>query len=487
MTIDGAENESIFSPERRALSLAILSTIAIIAYNNLAISAALPEVGNDLGDVALLPWTISVELLTSGVAILAAGPLIDSLGVRRLFRVSVIGFIMTSSLCATAPSMAWLIAGRAAQGVTAGVLLTCGMSAVGISYERSVRTRVFAANSTVWGLTSVAGPSIAAVMVSVASWRGVFVFNIPVAAVAAVLAWRVMPDRPVGAVGSRVDWRGLILVAAISGAGLIVVRGTPQAVGFGIVVTSLGAVLYRYHAARHPTPVVRPRHLVEGRYRTVHATSFLALTAGLGAHTFLPVYLTGGRGVGSTAAAFSIVYLSVGWSVGAFTASRLQRHFAPESIILGGVSWMVPMFAVCTAAIIWETPLSTLYAALLGTGLGIGTVSTTGNNLLQHRAPLAEMGRLNAAHQFTRIMGITYGVGVAGAIILTTVDRRTGNVEAVRELLGGDSDIVNEEVAKALTEGYSLAFFAATIVAALAIPAALHLVRTAQEQVVSGP
>ena len=64
-----ASTETIFGPSKRALTVSVMATIAIVAYNNLGVSAALPEIGNDLGDVALLPWTISAELLTAGVAL----------------------------------------------------------------------------------------------------------------------------------------------------------------------------------------------------------------------------------------------------------------------------------------------------------------------------------------------------------------------------------------------------------------------------------
>ena len=170
--------ESIFSPETRGLTIAVMACVGIIAYNNLAVAAALPEVGSDLGNVALLPWTISAELLTSGVAILAAGPLVDSLGPRRVFRWSVVAFILTSMACGIAPSMVGLVGARALQGVAAGLLFTVTMTVIGLSYETDRRARVFAANSIVWGVMSVAGPSVAALMVAVVDWRGVFFFNV---------------------------------------------------------------------------------------------------------------------------------------------------------------------------------------------------------------------------------------------------------------------------------------------------------------------
>ena len=62
-----APPDTIFHGEKRGLTIAVMASIGIIAYSNLGLTAALPDIGNDLGDVALLPWTITVELLMSGV------------------------------------------------------------------------------------------------------------------------------------------------------------------------------------------------------------------------------------------------------------------------------------------------------------------------------------------------------------------------------------------------------------------------------------
>ena len=146
-----APPDTIFHGEKRGLTIAVMASIGIIAYSNLGLTAALPDIGNDLGDVALLPWTITVELLMSGVAVLAAGPVVDGLGTRRVFRWSVVGFVLTSALCGLAPTMLLLVIGRALQGITIGVLLTSAMAAIGLSYPVHQRARVFAMNSTVWG------------------------------------------------------------------------------------------------------------------------------------------------------------------------------------------------------------------------------------------------------------------------------------------------------------------------------------------------
>ncbi len=475
----------LFDRENRAATVAVMTSVGIIAYNNLAVSAALPEVGNDLGNVALLPWTISVELLTSGVAVLFAGPLVDGMGARRVFRWSVSGFMITSFLCATSPSMAWLIAARALQGITAGVLMTVVTSVIGLAFVADLRPRVFAVSSSVWGVMSLAGPTIAASLVAVVGWRSVFFLNLPVSTLAAWAAWKVMPERQADAQSARFDGRGVTLITIISAAALATVEGSIAAVAAGLSIGGLALLAYVRHARRAPHPVMRIHHVVHSRYRSIHSTAMLVIGAGLGAFAFLPVYMRGARGTSLTAAAFSIVFHSVGWSSSAFVASRLQRHHASERIILGGTLIAAPMLAGAAVAVTLEAPLPIIFALLFGVGCGIGTVSATGIATLQGRIPITEMGRIIAAHQFVRTIGSTYGVGLAGMVLLSTVDRRTGDVEAVRDLLGDDGSVIDASVVDALAAGYGFALLVTAAFMALAIPSAVHLVRTSTKPVPS--
>jgi len=477
--------ESLFDRSNRSTTIAVLASVGIIAYNNLAISAALPEVGNDLGDVALLPWIISIELLTSGVAILFAGPLVDGLGARRVFRWSVVAFMITSLACAAAPTMAWLILGRAFQGIAAGVLMTVVLSAVGLSFASELRPRVFAATSTVWGVASVAGPTIAATLASVIGWRGVLGFNVPVAAFAALVAWRTLPERQPDTESARVDMQGIALITVISTAALATLAGSLSLAGGAFAVTAVGLWAYVRHARRAAQPVMRLHHIGDPRYRPIHLTSMLVIGAALGAFAFLPVYVRGARGASSTVAAFSIIFHSVGWSLGAFGASRLQRRYRSELIILASASTAAPMLAITTMAVAVDASLPLIFALLFFVGTGIGGVSTTGMATLQHRIPISEMGRINAAHQFVRTIGITYGVGLAGVVLFGTVDRRIGDVEAVRDVLGGEGSELDTAVADALAAGYSWTLLVCSLIMALAIPSAVHLVRTPVEAVPS--
>ena len=146
---EDAASGGIWSPDYVAVTLANLTIVAIAAFDELALDAALPAIADDLGNVALLPWVITAFLATSAVAGIAAGPIIDAVGVRRTFRVTGVWFLAASALAAIAPTMPLLVVARALQGIGGGLVIAVALAAVGLAYPGRLRARAFAANSMV--------------------------------------------------------------------------------------------------------------------------------------------------------------------------------------------------------------------------------------------------------------------------------------------------------------------------------------------------
>lgn len=477
--------EGLWGPTLRPVMTALMSVVAIVSYNNLSVAAALPDVGDDLGYIELLPWVITLELLTSAVAVLAAGPVVDGLGVRRTFRVTAVGFVATSLLTTVAPSMYTLLAARAVQGVFAGAVITVAMAGIGVAVPTRLRPRAFASVSAVWGVMGVAGPAMAAGLVSTAGWRGVFAINIPVTLAALGVGWAVLPDRQAGAARPSIDAVGLAIMALFAGAVLSLTTGEAGVMVGGLVVLVGAVVAYGLWARRVREPIVRIPHLLETRYRSVHVASMAVLAGGIGADSFLPLYVRAVRGGSQAVAAFSVLYLSFGWTAAAWVSSRLQDRWPGERVSLLGALIAVPGITLTAVSVSVGAPLPVIYGAFVWLGAGVGMTTSTGAALLQNRAELTEMGRVNSAHQFLRTIAITIGIALQAAITFAVVERRTGDVEAVRDLLSDETVAVSKEVLDALAAGYTLGLTVLIAVVATSVPAAVHLVRTRREQLPS--
>ncbi|MEM9563931.1 MAG: MFS transporter [Actinomycetota bacterium] len=486
MTAAGTVTGGLLGPELRPLTVSLMSSITLVAYNNLAVTAALPDIGNDLGSVDLLPSVVTVELLASAIAVLAIGPLVDSIGVRVVYRVSMVGFVAASILCAVAPAMLVLVGARVAQGLAAGGVIGSTLSSIGLAFEPAMRPRMYAAISAVWGVLGVAGPAVAAVLISVLGWRWVFLVIVPIGIPAMLIGWSRLPGRrttagaadPAETVTSRFDGVGLAVVTVVTVC-LLIGASTPSLVAIAYLAAgAIGFVAYLAHARRVADPVVRLEHLTGARWRNIHLTSTLAVGGGTGASAFLPVYLTGARGFSTGAAAFSVLYMVIGWSLAAAVASRLLDHRQPPPVITLGTTLLAAGCVGATLAAGAETPTAVLFACFVVLGAGIGLVTTAGLALLQSRARAEEMGRASSAHQFLRSLGFAYGAALAGLVLFWVIGRRIDDVEAIRGLLGDDgAAALSTEARDALQAGYVAALGVMAVVASGTVVSAWRLRR----------
>ena len=471
----------IWTPRYLPVTLANLTIVAIAAFDGLALIAALPSIADDLGGVALLPWVITAFLATSAVAGITAGPIIDAIGVRRTFRLTGLWFLLSSAAAAAAPNMPLLVVARALQGIGGGLVISVALAAVGLTYPDRLRARAFAAISMVWGVLGFGGPAITAGLLALAGWRMIFVVQLPITALALAAGWRTLPstrDRPQRIV---MDVRGILLVTALVVISLLAVSQSGVRWWFTGVGTAaaiaIGAMFWA-HAGRTDNPLVEREHITRFPLKRVHITSGLVLIAGLAADNYLPLYMQTTRGRSESFAAFSVLFLTVGWTSAAFVVSRLLEHRWREAdaILLGSLI-LVPAVALGGVGVASDWPIPVIFAAFFFMGNAIGFVSTSGLTLLQSAAADTEMGRVNSAHQFVRTICITYGVAIGGAILLFVVDRQVGDVEEVREALGGEEITTSGPTLTAIRDGLAWVHVFSGIVAIGCVAAASVLWR----------
>ncbi len=446
----------IWSGRYLPVTLANLTVVALVAFDALAVVAALPTIAEDLGSVTLLPWVVTAYLATSGVATIVAGPVIDAIGVRRTFRVTGLWFIVANAAGAAAPTMPLLIVARAGQGIGGGLLLAVAMSAVGLAYPHGLRPKAFAANSVVWGMLGFGSPAVAGTLLAAGSWRFVFVIQVPLTALALAVGWRTLPSTRERPTRIRTDRRGVALLAGLLASSLLAV-GQIGVTWWGVVLATLATVAfaaaYWWHSGRADEPVLARRHLTRLPLGLVHLTAGLALMSGLAANNYLPLYLQTTRDRSVEFAAFSLLFLTVGWTLGSIVYSRALDTWQEADVIMLGALMIPPSVGVTAVSIAVDGLLAVLLTAFFLIGLSIGFVSTAGLTLIQSISDPKEIGRVNAAHQFIRTLGITYGVALGGAVLLLVVDLRVGDVAAVQAAVAGDDVALDTETNDAIGVG----------------------------------
>ena len=200
--------------QKRMILVACILGSTVVTLDGTVVNVALPAIREDLGGgFAGQQWTANAYLVTLASLILIGGSLGDIFGERRVFSLGVLGFGVTSVVCALAPSIEVLVMGRALQGV-AGALLTPAALAVIVSAFAPDERGGAVGSWTAWGAVGmIVGPLIGGQLVDAASWRFIFALNVPLILVTLALIARYVPEGRGGSDRARVDVAGGALCA----------------------------------------------------------------------------------------------------------------------------------------------------------------------------------------------------------------------------------------------------------------------------------
>ncbi len=188
------------------------SSIALL--DGTVVNVALPTIQRGLGGgLAGQQWISNAYLLTLGSLILVGGSLGDLFGERRVFALGVGGFGAASLLCALAPTIGFLIAFRALQGVAGALLIPSSLAVIVATFAESERGAAIGSWTAFGSVATALGPLGGGVLLGIASWRWIFLINLPFAVVCVGLILAVLPRDAPAAGGRRIDFTGALLCA----------------------------------------------------------------------------------------------------------------------------------------------------------------------------------------------------------------------------------------------------------------------------------
>ena len=197
------------SLQLRVLVIAILSSF-VAFLDGAVINVALPAISKELGGgLQLQQWVVDAYLVTLGSLILIAGSLSDVFGRKRVLYAGLIGFGVTSLLCAFAPTGVFLVLARALQGVAGALLVPSSLAIIISRFEGPAQAKAIGRWTAWTGIAMIAGPVVGGLFVDTLGWRWVFVINvIPIAITLVLMVTLGETDK---GMGGRVDIAGAIL------------------------------------------------------------------------------------------------------------------------------------------------------------------------------------------------------------------------------------------------------------------------------------
>src|SRR5215216_5357446 len=187
----------------------------IVFLDATVVNVALPALSDDLGvGLADQQWVVEAYLLALVSLLLVGGSLGDQFGRRRLFVLGLVGFAVTSALCAVAPGSELLIGARAAQGLAGALLVPGSLAILAATFEGAARGKAVGTWTAWTGIATVIGPAGGGALIEALSWRAIFWVNVPLIVFTGLLTLHSVEESSDPEADRAIDWAGILLSAA---------------------------------------------------------------------------------------------------------------------------------------------------------------------------------------------------------------------------------------------------------------------------------
>ncbi|MFC1516471.1 MFS transporter [Thermodesulfobacteriota bacterium] len=427
---DGALREAPLPPEllisrKNRIFIIVASLLALFlgALDALVMGAAMPSIVAHLGGLHLYSWAFSAYLLSRAVALPIFGKLCDLYSSKKLFNVSIFIFLAGSVLAGISQNMTQLIFSRVIQGIGAGGSFALTYIVLSDISSPENRGNMMSIASFVWGVASVLGPTIGGFIVNYFSWRWIFFINIPVGAVSLLGIFFYLIETREKRKEVSIDYLGVLslstTILALLTAFLLAGRSYDwlsfQIVGLFVVTAGAGFAFYHVEK-RAREPILSIDFFKLKGFSVGNGAAFFASFAIFSLSSFSPLFIQGALGKTPVQLGLAMVPLGLGWSFGALFCGQLVNWMGKRNAsTLGGVLLVVG--SAVTLSFSAATSLTLCSIALAVAGLGMGFVSIATLLLVQNSVDISDLGIATAAHQFTRTLGGTIGIGISGSLV----------------------------------------------------------------------
>ena len=400
--------------------VALVLSMALVAMDTTIVATAIPQVVGDLGGIDEVGWVFSVYLLAQTVTIPIYGKLADLYGRKPILVFGVVVFLLGSALSAAAWNMVALIGFRALQGLGAGSIGATVNTVAGDLYTVEERGRIQGYLSSVWGISAVVAPAVGGLFAQYASWRWIFLINLPIGALALVLIVRGLHEDVVRT-RHRIDYAGaslvllsigLLILGLLEGGSSWAWDSAGSITTFAVALVAGAAAVFVERRAAEP---MLPTWLWTRRLTV--ATYAATATAGMiviGLSVYLPNWGQQVLGLSPVAAGFMAASMSMTWPVTSAYSARLYLRIGFRDTALIGaliaVAAGMGLSLLHSDAAVWQP---VLYTALMGAGMGLlFTPLIVG---LQNTVGWSQRGTITGGTMFSRFLGQSLGAAAYGA------------------------------------------------------------------------
>ncbi|HDS1819781.1 TPA: MFS transporter [Pseudomonas putida] len=360
-------------------SLALAGGVVLHAINVYIATTILPSVVRDIGGIDYYAWNTTLFVAASILGSALSARLLGGAGPRGAYIVATLVFASGALLCAFAPSMPIMLAGRLVQGLGGGFLFALSYAMIRLVFAEALWPRAMALVSGMWGVATLVGPAVGGIFAELGAWRAAFWSLIPVAVLFALLAGIVLPKRSAERSGRAP--LPLVQLVFLTSAVLAVSAGSVSAsvlwniAGLGAAVILTALLIGTESRSRH-------RLLPAGAFSitsalgALYATMSLLAVAVTSGEIFVPLFLQVLHHQSPLAAGYLAALMAAGWTLGSLASAGASGNGIRRAILAGpilGLAGMVTLAVLMRteSAGDWQS-MTPICLALVAIGLGVG-------------------------------------------------------------------------------------------------------------------
>ena len=423
-----SEQDGLPVPRRYWAMLAVALAVTMAVLDGAIANVALPTIAVDLHATPAASISIvNAYQLAVTVSLLPLASLGEILGYARIYRIGLLLFTLASLVCALSDSLLTLTAARIVQGFGAAGIMSINVALIRFIYPRRMLGRGMGLNAMMVAISAALGPTVAAAILSVASWPWLFAINVPIGVAALATALWSLPNPPRAT--HRFDWPSALLSAATFGLLIAIIDraghgiGLPALLALAVVTILCGTALVRRQLGR-PAPLLPLDLLRIPVFALSIGTSVAAFTAQMLAFVSLPFLIQGTLHRSAVQTGLLLTPWPVALAVLAPLSGRLSDRYPAG--LLGGLGLLI--LAAGLVLVVWlpaqPTDLALVWRLAL-CGIGFGLFQTPNNRAMLQAAPRARSGGAGGMLSTARLLGQTLGAALVATLFSLTPGRGT--------------------------------------------------------------
>jgi EmrB/QacA subfamily drug resistance transporter len=470
----------VLTPEIVTLGAVVVLGSIMTILDATIVNVALPTLGSEFHtSIATIQWIPTVYLLAFASVIPLTGWASQRFGAKPLWLAALAVFMVGSLLAGLSWSIGALIVFRIVQGLGGGMIMPLGQMILAREAGPQRMGRVMSLIGVPLLLAPIFGPVIGGALVDGASWRWIFFVNLPVGAVALLLAVRLLPSLP-RRPAPRLDVRGLVLLSGgiavfIYGLAEVGRKGTLTALepALALAVGAIMIAAFVLHALRTAKPLLDVRLFSDRGFASGAAANFVLGVALFGAALLLPLYFQIVRDRTPLETGLLLIPQGLGAAIAISIAGSLTDKLGARRVVPVGVA-LATAGTLAYTRIAVDTPYWDLAGALLFIGAGLGATITP-----SMAAAFQGLERSQMAMATSTINVVQRIAGSLGTALLAVVLQRTiqDNLDGFHGGIGQAAALAARDpayAASAIADAFGTTFWVtAALTVAAFIPAAL--------------